>query len=311
MRTISGLLIIVTLLLSTLGSGFAQEATPPASNSESASSPLADLGYADLLVSTDGMNLDAPVELAAGRYRLVVENTDPLRVAEVFVIALPVGISIDAARAVLMEANTPEIETLPDDFFSMTFVGGAYAFPGSTSDAIVTLEAGAYAVANMAYSVTDEGVEPSTAVSELTVTGEMPDVAEPKADVTVELSEMQIDMPATIPAGPQIWRVTNNGGFIHFVDVNSYPNQVTREQVQATLDTVFGMPGTPPENSVELLDPEALQSVLVAVLLSPGQTAWHAIDLEPGTYVAFCWVPGPADVPIHASMGMFAIVTVE
>ena len=45
--------------------------------------------------------------------------------------------------------------------------------------------------------------------------------------------------------------------------------------------------------------------------LSPGQTAWTEVDLEPGTYVALCFVFDPATGMPHAAMGMVAVVTVS
>ena len=44
--------------------------------------------------------------------------------------------------------------------------------------------------------------------------------------------------------------------------------------------------------------------------LSPGQVAWTEVDLEPGTYVALCYVFDPGTGMPHAAMGMAAVFTV-
>jgi hypothetical protein len=38
--------------------------------------------------------------------------------------------------------------------------------------------------------------------------------------------------------------------------------------------------------------------------LDAGKTGWLTLDLEPGTYVALCFVPDPASGTAHMDMGM-------
>ncbi|HEX2194576.1 MAG TPA: hypothetical protein VHK63_06450, partial [Candidatus Limnocylindria bacterium] len=45
--------------------------------------------------------------------------------------------------------------------------------------------------------------------------------------------------------------------------------------------------------------------------LSAGQTSWLALDLQPGTYVALCFVPDEQTGTPHALMGMVSIFTVD
>jgi hypothetical protein len=44
--------------------------------------------------------------------------------------------------------------------------------------------------------------------------------------------------------------------------------------------------------------------------LSPGQTAWTEIVLQPGTYVVVCYVFDPATGLLHIQMGMVDVFTV-
>jgi hypothetical protein len=314
MRTFTGLLVVVAMCLVAFPSAAAQEATPTDGRA-AAASHLAEFGLPELRLTTDGTSLNAPSELAAGRYRLIVENSNDARVAEVMLITLPDGLSADDAMSALSEASAIEApgEPLPDAFFTMTFFGGAFAYPGASAEAIVTLDPGDYLIWDDAYGVPDEAatpISPTNLFATLVVTGTMPELTDPGADVTVTMMEMQFDMPDTVAAGPHVWRIDNKGAFPHFMDFNSYPESVTRDQVQATLNAVFEIPATPSAEPLPLLNVDELVSVAFAEPLSPGHSSWLVLDLERGTYVAFCWITGPGAVPTHATMGMFKVFTV-
>ena len=62
----------------------------------------------------------------------------------------------------------------------------------------------------------------------------------------------------------------------------------------------------PPRSDVNAVTP-----VLDTGVLSPGQSMWVEVDLQPGQYLAACFLSGPGDLPMHAAMGMFHIFTVE
>jgi uncharacterized cupredoxin-like copper-binding protein len=78
--------------------------------------------------------------------------------------------------------------------------------------------------------------------------------------VEVELTEYDIDMPESIPAGPTTFEVTNAGEIEHNL-------QITGEGI----DEVFA------EN------------------LAPGETETMEVDLQPGAYDVICPIPGHAE----------------
>ncbi|CAA9574551.1 MAG: hypothetical protein AVDCRST_MAG33-2895 [uncultured Thermomicrobiales bacterium] len=45
-------------------------------------------------------------------------------------------------------------------------------------------------------------------------------------------------------------------------------------------------------------------------MLSTGQTNWVAIDLEPGYYVALCFITDPESGAPHAMLGMIELFEV-
>jgi hypothetical protein len=313
-RILSFAFALALLLLAAAGAG-AQESTPAVGSPTAATSMLAGLGFPDLTLTTDGTDFQMPMEVEAGRYRFVVENSNDQLSADVSIAMVPGGLDPADIIAEFQASDESESEEPPASFFALTFVGGAYAFPATTKDAIITLGPGTYIVYEGAYSETDEDAPSADIYKTLTVTGELPtDLTDPPADVTVNMLEMMFEMPDTVPAGPHVWQISDTGSFPHFMVIERAPGPVTEEQVQATLDMFFGT-GTPTASPVgtpvEPLDPNSTEFVGQGQILSPTQSNWYEFDFEPGTYIAFCFVTGPGSVPTHASLGMFKIFTVE
>jgi uncharacterized cupredoxin-like copper-binding protein len=100
-------------------------------------------------------------------------------------------------------------------------------------------------------------------------TGEMDeaDQAAGGEQVAVSLMEFAIDMPATVPAGPVTFAVTNNGTITHSFEVEG--------------------------NGIE----EELASPL-----SPGQTEELTVELVPGTYEIYCPIGNHADLGMRLQL---------
>ena len=295
------------VLLGISSTATAQEATPVTGSPTAEASLLAGLGFPDLVVTTDGATASLPDEVAAGRYRLVVENSSDQLSADLLMGLPPEGMSAADAIAEFEASFESEDFGFPELFHEMTFVGGAYALPATAGDAIVTLGPGEYVVNMSTYSETED-LPGANILETLNVTGDLPEVEDPTADVSVTMLEMAFEMPDSIPAGPHIWSVTNTGAFSHFMIIDSYPTPVTPEQIEATLGMFMGTPAATPE---ALLNPDDFIFVGQGQTLSTGQTNWYDFDLAPGQYIAFCFASGPGEVPLHATLGMYKIFTVE
>jgi len=74
--------------------------------------------------------------------------------------------------------------------------------------------------------------------------------------------------------------------------------------VQATFGSFIG---TPMAADATPINESAISEVLDTGALSSGQSMWVAVDLQPGQYIAACFLSGPDDVPMHAAIGMFNI----
>jgi hypothetical protein len=307
MRKLTGMLVAVALLLLAGPVAVAQEATPGSGSPTAEPSLLAGLGFPDLVVPYDGTDFTPPSEVAAGRYRLVLENSSAIG-ATIELYQPPEGMTAADVITELEAAQTEE--GAPDIFFEMVAGGGVVTEPGTTNDAIVTLTPGEWIFNLFAIDPAGEG-EDSNSGKVVNVTGELGSLTDPEAAVTVTLLEMAIELPDTVAPGPQIWKVENTGAFPHFLVIESYPEPVTAEQVQATLDMFFGIPGTPAATPIVPLDPEQFVTHLDTPIFSTGQANWYEVDLAPGQYIAFCFLEGPGDVPAHAALGMFKVFTVE
>lgn len=93
--------------------------------------------------------------------------------------------------------------------------------------------------------------------------------------------------PATVPAGPVRFEATNEGTMTHELEI--FAGATTTElPVESNVAVTEGL---------ELLD--EVEDIV------PGATGELAVDLEPGSYLVVCNLPG------HYAAGMAALLTVE
>ena len=263
---------------------------------------LAGLGYPDLVVTTDGTSNDLPADLPAGRYHVVLNNTNATSTIDLDFFMPPAGTSQEDAIALYAASITSELP--PDLLYQTTIPGGVRAPANAVAEGIIDLPPGSWYVGVQTESEDGPG---TGAAQPLSVTGEMPELTDPTAAVTATLSEMKIELSGSAPAGPQIWKVTNTGAMLHFIELEMSDGLLTQENVQATLGTFIGTPMPADATPIAV---DALVDVAGTGLISPGQSMWIEVDLQPGQYAAFCFMVGPGAVPLHAAMGMFTIFDV-
>lgn len=308
MRRLSLLAIPLLSLLLLAPAVGAQDATPAMSGTPAASL-LAGLGYPDLIVTSDGKTNDLPASLPAGRYHVVLHNTNATNAVDLDFYMAPAGTTDADALAFYGQAAGQAASAegaMPDLFYKVTIPGGVSAPPNGTAEAIIDLKPGDgkwYA----GFSIDSNDDSPGTGQAQaLDVTGTMPTVTDPAAAVTVGLTEFAIDMPDSVGAGPQIWKVTNTGATPHFLDIAMSDGSLTPENVQETLGTILGTPL--PANATPFAE-DALRDMASTDVLSAGQSTWIEVDLQPGQYLGACFLSGPGDTPLHAAMGMYKIFT--
>jgi hypothetical protein len=306
---------LVALLVGSVGLGLApvaaaQEATPVVAL------PAA-LGLPTVPITITDTGFQAPAQLPAGRVLLTVTNAatgNPLG-ADAALVQLPVGATVADVQAFFgPPAATPTTGATassataaggaPAWLYQATWAGGPIVPPGQTIAAVVELTPGDWLLINDSLGAPQQPLP-------LTVTGTTASpttTTAPTADVTIQLQEyafVGLDQP--ILAGPHLWQITNTGTQPHFLQLLGAPTGVTMDQVM----TLLQLPedATPPPGfPYGPQDFDFAQPGLAVI--SPGHTAWLALDLAPGTYLALCFVPDQQSGVPHALLGMAQLFTV-
>ncbi len=283
----------------------AQDSTPEGDASPMAEvvNPFADLGLPEieLEVTSDAVS-GVPESIEAGRYLVIVHgapSADDYAFGSMF-LQLPEGMSLDDAMGQAQGAQ----DAPPDFYYDANIAGGPAILASSganTAYGVIELTPGDWFVAGAQF-----GQPPVP----MTVTGEMPsDLAEPETTATIELAEMSITVKeGSLAAGQNTVKVQNVGDQPHLIDISQLPDGTTEDQVAATLGVFMG---TPAPDGMETLEELELESIAISSDQSSGTTQWVSWDLQPGTYVAMCWVTDRESGMPHAFMGMWMLFTIE
>jgi hypothetical protein len=106
----------------------------------------------------------------------------------------------------------------------------------------------------------------------------------------VKLLDFSFVLPVEVKAGVQTWQVINEGPQPHELLIMKLAEGKSVDDVWAYVESPQGAP------------PQAINS---------GASGWLHLDLEPGNYVAYCFVPDPASGHAHAELGMVMPFTVK
>jgi hypothetical protein len=268
------------------------------------------------IVATD-YDYDMPDELTAGWNRLVLTNTGDQPHHAQFLRLLD-GVTFDDFGAAMQTEGFGALALVTLDG------GPGIIEPGARSEVLVDLAAGAYAVG--CFNVTPEGlphvtvgmIKPVT-VAESTTARVSPDL--PPADLSIRMLDFAFVMPRSLPAGQTVIEITNDGPEPHEWIVLRLAEGVTPQMLIQHISEVPGpnsatdahSGGTPATGDGPPADaplPYTLFGGLQAI--SGGQSGLVVLDLVPGTYVAICNVPSPAnEFAPHFALGMVAQFTVE
>ena len=116
--------------------------------------------------------------------------------------------------------------------------------------------------------------------------------------VVIVAHEFAFDMPQTIPAGVTTFELRNRGKLAHHVGVMRLDSGHTAvDGLAALIKAGHGV------------RPAWLHSIGGPQAAMPGESATATLVLEPGSYLAFCEIPGP-DPARHYAKGMVKAFTV-
>jgi hypothetical protein len=313
MRRLFVLIAALALLAGNVAAVTAQDATPGAMGP----SKLSQLGLPTLNIALTAEGIQAPAEIAAGEVLLVLDNQKDAPDG-VSIVKLPEGTSIEDAMMLFgpppapegtpgadMEASPAGEEEMgppPPLFYEMTWGGGAFAMPGVPGEIVVTLTPGQWYIVG--------GPESGAMPVSLTVTGD--EAASPTAgteitaDVEVtadnENGHFYFEIPENLAAGDQIWKVTNSGDQPHEMFITKTPRRLTLDEVNTLITLPEGE--LPPEG---MPNPAEFQDMGGIAPISGDQTVYAEFNLEPGAYVAICFMPDKENGMPHALEGMVVV----
>ncbi len=236
-------------------------------------------------------------------------------VAGVNLALLPEEQTVGDLTTVVSEAFGGEGGELPDWWSEATFGGGAYAAPGETSQGVVYLTPGKWAVFSSnpaavqpAQTITvatpeeaaeNYGIEPEATPVAATPVDATPIVEGLEADGEISISDGAFDVADNPQSGPQLWQIMNDS-----VQVSDLVLFQTDEELDeaglADLATAFA--------SGEETEGATLVGGIGA--LSSGGTAYLPVDLESGNYAVISTQPD-ADGGIQADNGLAEAIVVE
>lgn len=262
------------------------------------------LGYPEIEIGVSPDGVEAPSELEAGPYLVTLSASEPY-IAYLNFMQPPAGLSEAEMTELALGAGRDDLA-----LHDWVYAGGTNTpNPGETASFIIDLRPGEYQIAASYYE--PPGAEEIMKLVPLTVTeaaAEATSVAEPAASVTLEMTDdlQYIVTPDPVPAGPQIWKITNTGEMhAHHVVMFRVPEGTTAQQLIGEFNGM--MAGTPPAG-----DSAFMQGVWVgyASLQSGGWTTWAEFDLKPATYAVVCFIIDPETGRPHAADGMATVFTV-
>jgi hypothetical protein len=292
------------------GSVAAQEASPEAAPEPTG---LAALGLQEIQVTasaeTYALSYLPPLVEGWALVSLVNESDAP---AVVNFAQLPDDVSVGDLSSTLFSTFQGEGGELPEWWANSSFTGGAWAGAGETVQTAVYLTPGQWAAFStnplstqpvQTFQVaTDEdlvniyGVEaeatPVAAVEATPVVEGLP------SDGTVSITDGAFSIAEAPVAGPQVWEVTNDSSQVSEIILVSVDYDIPQEEAVLWVGTFAAgdLGNAVIENG--------------SGTLSPGASAYVAVDLAPGTYVLYSALPDAAG-GLQSDTGLVTVFVVE
>lgn len=295
LSTVLTFAVVALSACSARGAVMDRQPDPPVESAPAASAALpvadrpANVDTHEVTVVGRDYAFEAPDEIPAGLTTFTFQNEGEV-VHHVQVVRLNDGVTFQQLMEAFMQGEDAA-------FPLFTPVGGASLIdPGAVGRVTLNLEPGAYALLCL---VPDEEGIPHLAhgmARPLAVTGDAAPAPEPQADLTVSMADFQYTMPAEVEAGPQTWKIVNDGPQPHELVLHKLAPDKTADDVLAFIHQ--------PEGPPPFTNAGGMQG------LPQGGAGWVHLDLEPGTYVAICYIPDPASGAPHLDLGMVKSFTV-
>jgi hypothetical protein len=275
-------------------------------------------GLTEIVITAEQYTFTAavPGALAEGWYIVTLQNNSDA-VAGVNLGLLPEGTTGSDLSGLLSQSFQGEGGELPEWWSSATFAGGNVAAAGESTSTLAYLVPGQW----LMFSTNPASMQSPSSFSVLTPEeletnygiaapeGEATPMASPDvagaaapegvtASVTVQVTDSAIEPDGAPAGGQQILQVINAGEQVHdFIILHT--EDTLDEAGAASLATSWVMG--------EETNATAVGGVGT---LSPGSTAFSAVDVQPGTYAAFSSLPD-ANGGLQVDNGLVVVFTAQ
>lgn len=236
---------------------------------------------------------EAPASVPAGTISFRLENAGK-EVHHLWLVQLKGGKTFDDFVKAMEAWNGPT--RMPD--WAVDVGGPNEASPGVSAYATLTLEPGRYAMVCYVPSPDGQPHVMKGMVSPFTVVkaGATPP-NEPKADVTLRMTDYAFELSKPIQAGPRVIRVENSAVQSHEVVIGRLMTGKTLREALEWLNN--GQKGAAP-----------VVAMGGASGLAQGRHQIITATFEPGRYVFLCFIPDAKDGKPHTEHGMTKEFTV-
>lgn len=242
-------------------------------------------------VVTHEYSFEAPKSIRAGTvtFRLVNRGKE---LHHVWLARLDQGKTIDDAVAAF-KAGGPPPSWIVD-------VGGPNApVPGGAAEATVTLAPGNYMMLCLIPSGSDNVPHVMKGMmAPLTVTGAPVAATEPEPDTHVKLVDYGFEISKPLTAGHHVLHIMNGAQQTHELFLAKLAPGKTAADLAAWIEG--GQKGPPPAMPMGGITG-----------IAPNGHATLAVDLQPGNYGMYCFVPDMKDGKPHVAHGMLHEITVK
>ncbi|HWV23417.1 MAG TPA: hypothetical protein VNZ58_04435 [Thermomicrobiales bacterium] len=280
-------------LLGIAAKAIAQDATPGASPEVADLGAFEGLDLTEIVVSATQYTYSAsvPGAMPEGWYIITLKN-DSDAVASLNLAMLPEGTSGGDLSSAVSQSFQGEGGEMPDWWENATFAGGNVAAAGASNSTLAYLVPGKWYMfsTNPASTqspssfniLTSEELDENYGITSEATPEASPVSAAPEGVVAtsnVDVEDDSLTLDNEPAAAQQVLQVTNGGDQVHDV-VILRTDDTLDESGAASLATSWAK------------GEETNATVLGGVgTLSPGATAFAALDVEPGTYIAFSSLP--------------------
>lgn len=256
---------------------------------------LTALGLPEVTIAVDDEGYTvAPASTPAGWTLVTFDNRQGAGDNSADLMLMPPGESIEDLLASVGSPDAPP----PAWVFAATLAGAPWAAAGASGQGLVHLTEGEWA----AFSPSPLAPATMTVTEGSDTAATPPDVA---PDREVEMQEFAfVGVDGAIPAGPQLWKVSNVGKQPHLMTVSPLPEGTTQTQFMEGVMAMMG--GTPPPDAVAAPSPPTVGGCST---LSAGQAIYLALDLAAGSYGAVCFFPDAETGAPHVMLGMAQVFT--